>query len=380
MLKRQQNSFAIIGLGFGDEGKGVVTSSLARSLPNALVIRFSGGQQAGHTVTSKGGLSHVFSNFGSGSFYGVPTYWSRYCTFDPVGATNELEVLLSKGVKPVLYVDKDCPVTTPFDIAHNQSFDLSLHHGTCGVGVGATHEREENLYSLVAGDFFSNSILKFKLDAIRDYYKNGAILKDFLKCKNIFQTNFVSIVDAMPKNYHNYIFEGSQGLLLDQEIGFFPNVTRSNTSTKNIRKMGHTPLLYLVTRAFQTRHGNGPMTNLALPHGIKENPYETNVTNKFQGEFRKSLLDLELLKYGMSKENYISNTQNKQLVITCMDLMVDDYRYTIGPKVIQHPNADSFARGVADYLEIKEVTTISSPYGLIRGTDVMVNHNEKELS
>ncbi len=60
---------AVIGLGFGDEGKGITTDYLCSRANNPLVIRFSGGQQAGHTVVNKFG-KHTFSNFGSGTLRG----------------------------------------------------------------------------------------------------------------------------------------------------------------------------------------------------------------------------------------------------------------------------------------------------------------------
>ncbi len=72
---------AVIGLGFGDEGKGVVTEYLCSQDPeHTVVVRFSGGQQAGHKVC-KGDTEHIFSNFGSGTLSGCPTYWSEHCTF-----------------------------------------------------------------------------------------------------------------------------------------------------------------------------------------------------------------------------------------------------------------------------------------------------------
>jgi adenylosuccinate synthase len=70
-----------------------------------------------------GEKKHVFSNFGSGTLQGVPTYWSPYCTIDPVGVINEYKILKDKGIEPKLYIDSRCPVTTPYDKRHNQSKD-----------------------------------------------------------------------------------------------------------------------------------------------------------------------------------------------------------------------------------------------------------------
>ena len=229
---------AVIGLGFGDCGKGLTTDYLCSQAQNPLVIRYSGGQQAGHTVNHKG-ISHVFSNLGSGSLRGVPTYWSKYCTFDPIGLFNELEALKDKGIVPTIYIDANSPVTTPFDSHHNQKSATDLENGTCGVGVGSTLKREEDYYSLTFSDLFNATVLEIKLKNIRAYYGCDMVeLYRFMTCVNaIIQMENVILVEDIPLGYE-YIFEGSQGLLLDKNIGFFPNVTRSNVDTTNIFKMG----------------------------------------------------------------------------------------------------------------------------------------------
>ena len=88
----------ILGLGYGDEGKGKTTAWLAGQSESPLVIRFSAGHQAGQTVVNDRGQRHVFSNFGSGTFSGVPTYWSAYCTFNPVVYHHEQRALQALGI------------------------------------------------------------------------------------------------------------------------------------------------------------------------------------------------------------------------------------------------------------------------------------------
>lgn len=378
---KSSKSFAVIGLGFGDEGKGVTVNSLCKNLPNSLVIRYSGGQQAGHTVTLEDGTSHVFSNFGSGTLKGVPTYWSKYCTFDPVGVMNEYVLLRSKGVfSPKLYIDKRSPVTTPYDKYHNQNSKEIMNHGTCGVGVGATFQREEKFYSLLAGDLQYPSVVATKLKLIKAYYGNVDVdIDNFLIACEFINDTF-TFVDDVPEYYSNTIFESSQGLLLDQHIGFFPHVTRSNVGSLNILQMGYEPELFLVTRAFQTRHGNGPMTNTDIPNNIKFNPLETNILNKYQGEFKRSLLDLDLLKYGIERDYYISHSKNKSLVITCLDLVQDEFRYTVGGRIVTHLDQESFVRGISEYLGIDKVYTISSPDGTFTLEDSREYHLQKNVA
>jgi len=367
-VKKYYNYHAVIGLGFGDEGKGLTTNALCQNLEDPLVIRYSGGQQAGHTVTLPGGKSHVFSNFGSGTLNGVPTYWSRFCSFDPVGFVNEYNILFAKKIIPKIYVDENCPITTPYEKAANRSSE-AMEHGTCGVGVGATFAREEARYSLKVGDLLHPTIFRIKMKLLKDYYKNfDPDMEGFYEaCAFIMERQYHSFhfVKWMPTaDYKNFIFEGSQGLLLDQNIGFFPHVTRSNVGTRNICEMVGTYKFhpFLITRAFQTRHGNGPMTNEFVPHNIKNNPKETNVLNAYQGVFKKSLLDLDLLKYGISKEPWLY-LPDCSLVITCLDLVENEHRYTVDGEIVSHPDEDSFVEGIAMELgiNIKNVHRVRSP-------------------
>ncbi len=346
---------AVVGLGFGDEGKGLFTDYLCSQVANPLVIRFSGGQQAGHTVVYKG-VRHVFSNFGAGTLRGAPSYFAKTCTIDPVGIVNELSVLLDKGVRPLLFVDSHCPVTTPFDIRYNQN---NNRHGSCGVGVGATFNREEQYYSLTFGDLFYPWVLQTKLAAIKDFYNNEELdLTNFLDCCEIItHSAHIQKSNGIPKNNYNHIFEGSQGLLLDKNYGFFPHVTRSNTGTQNILPLlGHDTLsIYLITRAYQTRHGAGAMANENLPHNISKNPLETNITNPYQGELRYALLDVSLLEYAINKDEYLRTMTNKSLVITCLDHIQNEYRFTYQNTLIYCKNETEFVSKIADILKIKTV-------------------------
>lgn len=324
----------ILGAGFGDEGKGQTVYQATKLTKKPLVIRFNGGHQVGHTVVNQD-VRHVFSNFGSGTLNNVPTYWSEYCTVEPIGVVRELEALRKLNINPVVIYNSKTMVTTPFDIYYNHIDNNNKAHGSVGVGFGKTIGRNEDHFHLYVRDLFFPNILDEKLRRIAvDYYRLSdrviANLEDKISafkiaCKTL--TNEFNVVNNIKKivyEYDHLIFEGGQGILLDMDYGFFPNVTRSNTTSKNVMKILedvdyndiHT---YYVTRAYQTRHGNGYMTNTEMDCSfIDENPYETNVYSEFQGNFRKSVLDLDLLQYAIDCDNYYNNS-TKHLVITCLD-------------------------------------------------------------
>lgn len=341
----------IVGLGYGDEGKGSFVNYLCSQAKNPLVVRFSGGHQVGHTVVI-GEKRHVFSNFGSGTLQGAPTYWSEFCTVSPIGILKEGNVLRELGVEPKLILNSNAMVTTPFDILQNHRLEEKNYHGSVGVGFGTTIQRNEDHYHLYVRDLLYPKIRDEKLKLIiNNYYGlnfNPANANQNKTTRKLYE-DFLNACDELIGNYqivndftglldHELIFEGSQGIMLDADYGFFPHVTRSNTVSKNAIELTETYRLpvssattYYVTRAYQTRHGNGHMTNEGLDTSyIKENPNETNIMG-FQGKFRKSVLDLDMLKYAVECDRYHNPDvfSTKKIVITCLDQVPENIPVTI---------------------------------------------------
>jgi|AntRauTorckE5430_2_1112549.scaffolds.fasta_scaffold05059_1 adenylosuccinate synthase len=363
----------VLGLAFGDEGKGVTTDYLCRQTERPLVVRFSGGHQAGHTAVTPNGHRHVFSNFGAGTLVQAPTFWSRHCTFHPVGYANEREALLDLGVVPELYVDGRAAVTTPYDLLYNRQLERGEKHGSCGLGFGATVARHEGPHKLYAMDLLDDFVLTQRLTSVAAYYqgKLGVVyqpevlklmLADFheavqycrshLRCTSISTplSNHGRAFFNDLSDYDTIVFEGSQGLLLDQEFGYFPHVTRAYVSSRNALKMIAecslpAPEIFYVTRAYQTRHGNGPMTNalLAGPDLIPT-PYETNIFNPWQGEQRRTILDLEQLRYALAADAHYSSGLPRNLVVSCLDQLAGPWRATDRGGEITLPSLDELKR------------------------------------
>lgn len=297
----------VIGANFGDEGKGLVTDWLCAQ-GSGMVVRFNGGSQAGHTVVAPDGKSHVFSHFGSGTFLGVPTFLSQYFVCNPIIFLREMMTLRSLlGKLPHVYAHPQCLVTTFADMIINQWKEENRgtkRHGSCGLGVNETTERSQvDRLKITMADLWNGQGLEEKLHEICGKwatFRTGSQIEH----PAMMMQEFIRECKAMAEVVHPLgiaqcrglepVFEGAQGLLLDQgNKEFFPHVTRSNTGMKNVRALcaqaGLTEAeIFYVSRTYLTRHGAGP-----LPGEDPGMKYEdlTNLDHPWQGKLRFGRLD-----------------------------------------------------------------------------------------
>ena len=328
----------VLGCGFGDEGKGKTVDWLCEKYAhdNPLVVRFSGGQQCGHTVMNHMG-KHVHSSFPAGTLRGCDGFIMKHCTVSPIHMFNEWEVL--KKIQPnfQLSVDPLAMVTTPYDIAYNKIAAKIKGHGSCGMGVGSTMERNfQSPYKLYVIDLMNDWILDQKLEQIKRYYvqkiknleganhnhRNGMEIftrnyfKQFKTTLSWFRLNTNVEPFEFPSD-RRVIFEGSQGILLDMDHGIFPHVTYANTTCKNIAEYTLGCETYYVTRAYSTRHGGGPLKDEDANFQIKNTEHEINVDNEFQGSLRYAPLDIRLLEYAMDvNELYLKTSDKNNIFLT----------------------------------------------------------------
>lgn len=235
-------------------------------------------------------------------------------------------------------------LTTPYDVFENWCDNKNREDGTCGLGIGKTMKRNESPYKLYAVDLLNTEILKEKIKNIGKLYYKTSVTSDTEQIR--LQHEIDDFNEALTKlsweirnydyltNYDNLIFEGSQGILLDMDHGVFPNVTYSNTTTKNahdiLDKLGvEDREVYYVTRAYSTRHGSGPFVEEEV-HLIN-NEGEINVFNEYQKEFKIANIDYDKLNYALDIDDIYSNGKvtNKNLVVTCLDQLEEfKFKYT----------------------------------------------------
>ncbi len=365
-----KNIKAVIGASLGDESKGKMTDYFCSQFTgDGLVIRYNSGAQAGHTVTFKDGTRHVFGHIGSGTYRNVPTYLSKFFVCNPILFFKEL---VNFKMMPVIYVDPESLITTPYDMLVNQILETmrgSKRHGSCGVGFNETIVRSlQPRYKLQYSELTDIDAVKKKLHLIRGEYlsirfndlgidisankapfeiiMNNVILDKFIAdCKSFQLLTHQRDVQII-NDYQNVVFEGAQGLLLDQNnMEWFPHLTRSNIGLQNIivlmEESGNDCLeAVYVTRCYTTRHGAGP-----LPRELPEKPYagiedKTNINNTWQGGLRFAYLDLNLLEKTISKDVRLAQDTsvrvNKSLAVSCLDQVGDgELKYYSNNELIQ---------------------------------------------
>ncbi len=345
----------IIGANYGDEGKGLFTDYFANQAPDgALVVRFNGGAQAGHTVVTPDQKRHVFSHFGSGSFTGTPTFLSKYFIVNPLIFVKELREVIDIGIAPQVTIDANAMLTTPFDIFINQSIERSrgtLRHGSCGLGINETVTRSllNPDFRMSARDMLHSKLLLRKLHALKTAWfpqRLSAMMSNIDTPEyQKFLSNIDSILDAYIRDTQTLlsvatiieqcpkaryvIFEGAQGLMLDEDRkDQFPHVTRSKTGLTNVLHLapqfGIDKLdVTYASRTYMTRHGAGPL--------VGECDWQftdtTNVPNQYQGVLRFAPLNISTLQRNIEIDLAAQRRQDSRihvsaaLAFTCADQM-----------------------------------------------------------
>jgi len=348
---------SVLGLGFGDCGKGHFIDALTRRWQAHTVVRFNGGAQAGHNVVTppvakSPSQHHTFAQFGAGTFVpGVRTLLVDPMIPHPTALLVEAEVLGGIGANDALarlMIDGQCRVTTPFHQAAGRLRELlrgAAAHGTCGAGVGETvrhgleHPGQELRYGdLSQGNATTAGTLPDRLQAIRETLlaefrpqfpkaNAGAPSAEFqlLKDETVAEKWLASAralarhcppasyeaIRAQLKQAGCVLFEGAQGVLLDEWRGFHPHTTWSSINTAVVDGVAarfgiDAPIEhYGVIRTYLTRHGAGPLpTHDKSLDALLPEPHNSGAG--WQGTFRRGHPDAVLLRYALEAAGRLS--------------------------------------------------------------------------
>lgn len=325
----------VVGLGFGDEGKGSIVDYLVRSRNAKTVVRYNGGSQAAHTVVEASGRTHTFAQFGSGTLVpGVRTHLSRHMKIDPLNMMVEDAALRQIGVTDAFdrtTIDSHALIITPFQKIANRLREAARgegRHGSCGLGVGETQADSDRMKFVRAGWLRSPELLTLLLREMQTYKREQlegeGLLSGGLPLMNVFTdsgyirvlvdryTEFLrSGVQIVEKSYlgdalaDTVIFEGAQGILLDQDVGFHPYTTWSRTTTRCAEELlhleGYTGSVTRlgVQRAYMTRHGPGPF--VTEDKGLTDMlPDSHNAFGIWQRGFRVGWPDIVMARYAVA--------------------------------------------------------------------------------
>ena len=273
------NNTLILGLQWGDEGKGKIVDALAEKA--GAVCRFQGGHNAGHTLKVDG-VQKVLHLVPSGILHpNVHCVLGNGIVLSLSALAKEIKELQESDInfKDRFYVSEDCSLILPTHIAIDKVRDQSEGIGTTGRGIGPAYEDKIARRALRFGDLKNLEELKVKLAKLVNYHNQ--ILGNLYNAEPV---EFEHVLDELTGNidlynqYHcktqellkvwvkerkNILFEGAQGSMLDIDHGTYPYVTSSSTTAGGLSSgLGVGPR-YLdtilgITKAYTTRVGEGP--------------------------------------------------------------------------------------------------------------------------
>ena len=344
-----QNIKVIIGASYGDEGKGLATDffgAQAQRGQSTINVLTNGGPQRGHTVELADGRRHVFKHFGAASFRGADTYYARQFMVNPMEFVREYEELQEICGETAAFANPLCRFSTPWDMLVNQMLkEKQGIHNSCGFGIWETVLRYRRGYGITLGAFaaMSRDDRIAWLRRLRDGYFAGRLRElglahlngsHGLFCpggasglENLFFSDGIlfhfdedceTMLSLCPMRkeehlrcYQTVLFENAQGLLLDGNAAEEQEFTTPSTTgvgkvlqtVESVFQGADVEVCY-VTRSYLTRHGDGSMKactegeiaadqlGAALPGLVTD---MTNVQNRFQGNLRYGMMDVDLL-------------------------------------------------------------------------------------
>lgn len=403
--------YIVTDLGPGDGGKGGIVHALSCAQDDEvnLIIK-RGGAQGSHGVHTSYKEKFNFSQWGCGTLEGIPTFCSEQMIISPVGLKNESEALKRLGITDpflLLKVDPGCICATPFHKISSQLEELLLKdkpRGTVGTGIGRAYRMWQecgDVSTIYAKELTDIATIRNKLQRQCEYYrakydnsiKNSVLITDFdlveknlalladnnylHYCTDLFATigaklSFMELPEAL-RQTGTAIVECSHGVLTDADKGLKPHVSAIRTLPKFANEMLRTAgyngriVNLVVHRAYEIRHGAGPMptydeefTRTMLPDSHKQE-------NRWQGIVRAGALDLNLFHYAL---DCCSATPIDGLCLTWFDQIIKNNRvWPICSAYDSCPTPDvdyvDFLRNVArPHIETQAIPETNNSLGL----------------
>ncbi|KIA83182.1 adenylosuccinate synthetase [Kaistella solincola] len=332
-------TYVVVGLQYGDEGKGKITDVL--SAKSDYVVRFQGGDNAGHTVYA-GEEKFVLHLLPSGVLQ-CPgkCIIANGVVVNPKAFMHEISQIEEKGMRTDhVFISRRAHVIMPYHIlldTYREEEEGGTQIGTTKKGIGPCYEDKIARVGIRMVDLLNPEVLaekirknlKIKNSLFEKYFEKPGIefeeiYKEFLEIGQKLKHRIVDTEVELNQAIHegkNILFEGAQALMLDIDFGTYPYVTSSSPSTGGVCTGAGVPPTSLqnligVAKAYTTRVGNGPFPtelNDELGEKMRKVGQEFGATT---GRPRRTgWLDLVSLKHA-TMINGINN-----LVITKLDVL-----------------------------------------------------------
>jgi len=269
----------ILGLQWGDEGKGKIVDNLSESTD--AVCRFQGGHNAGHTIKVNG-EKNVLHLIPSGILHkNAKCLIGNGVVLALDALDKEINELKEKNVEfeDRFFISSACSLILPSHISIDKVRDKKESIGTTGRGIGPAYEDKVGRRAVRFGDLGNEELLKNKIELLVNYHNSilveihdhephdiEEIFNEVIKYKHLYDCYCVDSQDLMYgwiKEKKSILFEGAQGTLLDIDHGTYPYVTSSSTTAGGVSTgLGIGPKfidkIIGISKAYATRVGEGP--------------------------------------------------------------------------------------------------------------------------
>ena len=312
-------SLIVLGSQWGDEGKGKITNYYSERAD--VVVRYQGGNNAGHTIVF-GGNTFKLRTIPSGVFNkNIKNILGNGMVINPKSLVKEMQVLIDAGYDcRNIYISDRAQVLFDYHVELDKINEEKLQDnkiGTTKNGIGPCYSDKVNRIGIRMGDFVSEDfkeIYKLRLQEKNVLIKEAGheeinFEKSYKEYQEIADQLRPFVCDTIELLYqertkgHKILFEGAQGALLDVDFGSYPYVTSSNPSSGGALigsgiGMNHIEEAVGIVKAYTTRVGSGAFPTEfedEVAHYIREKAHEYGTVTKRPR--RIGWLDLVALKY-----------------------------------------------------------------------------------
>ncbi|MEM0156461.1 MAG: adenylosuccinate synthase [Thermoplasmataceae archaeon] len=376
---------AVLGLQFGDEGKGKITDFLSGRFQ--VSVRFNGGGNAGHTVVANG-KTYKFHLIPSGSLRCETVILGNGMVIDPHGLAEEMDKLTASGCSSRILISKMAHVVTPMHKildTKEEGVRSKLSIGTTAQGIGPTYEDKYARTGIRMVDLLSPEILREKVETIYrmkesllgstefSNKKNREAMVDELYRVGQKLTPFLEYTELeifrQYRNGKSILFEGAQGTMLDIDFGMYPFVTSSNALAGALSLGAGFPFRKVnyvigVAKAYMSRVGSGPFpTELEETQAarLRDLGHEFGTTT---GRPRRvGWLDIPMLRYSIMMNDVDALAVTRLDTLGQMDKIRICTAYRKGGQEIDYiPRSSAEFSGVEmDYIDMEPWGKLDQP-------------------